>query len=237
MSSPKVLIGVTIYEDKDYIFKEFYENIKNLTYDNYELLIVDNSATKKYYSKLKRMGVPVIHVNRGANSRVAHAKSLNKIRDYLLKNDFDYWMSIESDLIPPVDIIERLMAHDKDSVGCMYNIGYPDSVAEPPRPCLFVTKVDENTKTLSTRNLSPEEGFSLFGKGVIPIHGCGIGTTLVKRHVLEKISFKYELNIDKVVHSDVLFYMDMHNLGMKAHVDTNIIVPHFNSKWSEVKDI
>lgn len=234
---PKVLVGVTVYEDKDYIFDEFYANVKNLSYPNYEVLIVDNSATKKYYSKLKRRGVPVVHVNRGANSRVAHAKSLNKIRDHFLAGDYEYWMSIESDLIPPVGIIERLMKHDKDTVGCMYNIGYADNTQEPPRPCLFVTVVNEETKSISTKNLNPKEGFGLFGKGVMPIHGCGIGCSLVKRHILEKIPFQYNTDVDTVMHSDVLFYMDMHNMGLQNHVDTDIFIPHFNSKWGNVKDI
>lgn len=234
---PKVLVATTIYEGKDYIFERFWNNLKNLTYPNYEILIVDNSKTKKYYSKLKRMGVPVVHTKRGANSREAHAKSLNKIREHVLKGGFDYWLSVESDLIPPIDIIQRLMKHDKDSVGCMYNIGYADSTTEPPRPCLFVTQVDEVAKSISTRNLTAEEGFGIFGKGVIPIHGCGIGTCLIKRHILVKIPFQFNTEVDRIMHSDVLFYMDMHNMGLKNHVDTDIIIPHFNSNWNKVKDV
>lgn len=243
MSNPKVLVATTIYEGKDYIFKEFYENIKKLEYDNYDILIVDNSRTKKYYSKLKRMGVTVVHVNRGANSRIAHAKSLNKIREVFLKGDYDYWLSVESDLLPPVDIIQRLMKHDKPAVGCMYNIGYEYSKSEPPRPCLFVTEPipgevnAAGNQMLRTRNLSPEEAFPLFGSGVMPIHGCGIGTCLIKKEILEQFEFKYELNAPKVMHSDVLFYMDLHNAGIQNYVDTDIMIPHHNSDWNKVADI
>lgn len=241
--NPKVLVATTIYEGKDYVFDLFYNNLKKLDYDNYDILIVDNSRTKKYYSKLKRKGVPVVHVNRGLNSRVAHAKSLNKIREVFLKGDYDYWLSVESDLIPPVDIIQRLMGHDKPAVGCMYTIGYADSKSEPPRPCLFVTEQIPGEKDsfgrqqLRTRNLNPEEAYPLFGSGVMPIHGCGIGTCLIKREILEKFPFKYELNTPKVMHSDVLFYMDLHNAGIQNYVDTDVIVPHHNSNWNLVKDI
>jgi len=237
MSSPKVLLGIVTYEGKDYVFDKFWKNIQSLTYDNFDVVVIDNTRTKKYYSKLKRRGVPVIHINRGANSRIAQAKSLNKIRDIMLKGDYEYFMSIESDLIPPIDIIQRLMTHNVDVVGCMYIIGMMSMKNQPPRPCLFVTEPKKDKpNSFRTANLDADVGFGLFGHGVIPIHGCGLGTTLIKRNIMEDIPFKYDLNKGKVIHSDVLFYMDMNNLKKTVYVDTDIIIPHFNSDWNLVKD-
>ena len=232
--NPKVLIGVVTYVGKDYIFDEFWKNIQNLDYDNYDVVVVDNTKGKKYYSKLKRRGIPVHHVNRGANSRMAQDRSLNKITSIMLKGDYEYFLSIESDLLPPSDIIQRLMAHDKDVVGCMYNIGYVDSASQPPRPCLFTMNKEEiNGK--ATRNLTADEGFSLFGRGVIRIHGCGLGTTLIRRSIVEEVPFRYTTENDRV-HSDAVFYGDLHNKKIQAFVDTDIIIPHFNSDWNLVKD-
>jgi len=236
---PKVLIGVTIYEAKDYIWEEFFENIQRLSYPNYDIVIVDNTRRKKYYNKLlkrtKNYGnTRVFHVDRGENSRVAHSRSLNKIRQILLDEGYDYFMSIESDLLPPIDIIERLISHNKLTVGCLYQIGFDYSKSQPPRPCLFdvTTKADG---TAATRNLPPEEGYGFFGHGVVPIHGCGLGCTLIKRELVEKFPFWHYLEGD-IKHSDVLFYLDLHNAKIQAYVDTDIIIPHYNQDWRLVKD-
>ena len=75
----------------------------------------------------------------------------------------------------------------------------------------------------------------MFGTGVKEIHGCGLGATLIKRSILERFQFWYDLN-EPVKHSDVLYYMDLHNAGIPNFVDTDLIVPHYNSKWDDVAD-
>lgn len=239
MNHPKVLVGITIYEGKDYVWEKFYDNIKNFSYPNYQVLIVDNTSHKKYYQKLLKRTknnplVTVVHTERGGTSREAQARSLNIIRDECLRGGYDYFLSLESDLIPPRDIIERLISHDKPVVGCVYLIGYDYSDSQPPRPCLFgVKKNDEGGA--STFNYPPEQGFSFFGRGVVPIHGCGIGVTLISRKILERFRFWYDLN-PPIKHSDVLFYMDLHNNGIQNYVDTDMIIPHYNSAWDLVTD-
>jgi len=241
VTPPKVLIGIVTYEGKDYVWDKFWSNIKNLSYDNYDIMITDNSPTKKYYSKLKKRlkhekNVTIKHVNRGDTSREAQAKCLNLIRDKVLKEDYDYFMCIESDLIPPRDIIERLMSHNLPSVGCIYLIGYADSDSQPPRPCLFGLRPGKDGNDgIGTYNLPPAEGFGMFGTGVKQIHGCGLGATLIKRNILERIRFWYDLR-EPVKHSDVLYYMDIHNEGIPNYVDTDLIIPHYNSKWDDVTD-
>lgn len=239
MSVPKVLVGVVTYEGKDYCWDLFFKNLLNLEYPNYDVLIVDNSKNGKYYRELqkrtkKHKNITIARVDRGLSSREAQANSLNYIRNHMLDNDYDYFMSIESDLVPPVDIIERLMSHKKQVIGSIYLIGFPDSQSQPPRPCLFNVRKDKHGK-VETFNLPPNVGFTFYGKGVMKVHGCGLGATLIKRDVLEKIKFWY-IHDDVIKHSDVLFYMDLHNIQIQCHVDTDMIIPHYNSKWSDVKD-
>lgn len=239
MTLPKVLVGIVTYEGKSYVDGLFYDNILKLSYPNHDVMIVDNSATKKYSSKLKKRfkknkNYLVEHVNRGSNSREAQAKSLNKLREVFLAGDYDYLMLIESDLIPPRDIIERLISHQVSVVGSIYLIGYANSKEQPPRPCLFGVKNDE-VKGIHTFNYPPSEGFAFFGNGLIQVHGCGFGSTLIKRRIIEEFKFWYDLN-PPIKHSDVLFYMDLHNNGIPIYVDSNLIIPHYNSNWNEVLD-
>jgi hypothetical protein len=239
MNLPRVLVGIVTYEGKDYIWNKFWKNIESLSYPNHDVIIIDNSREKKYAAELKRRtkhrkNVRVFHMNRGVTSREAQAKCLNKLRDITLREGYDYFMSIESDLIPPRDIIERYIAHNVGVVGSIYLIGYADSAYQPPRPCLFGVKTNPNG-SLGTFNYPPDKGFAFFGNGLVQIHGCGLGATLIKREILEKLRFWYDLN-EPVKHSDVLFFADLHNIGKQAYVDTDLIIPHYNSKWDYVKD-
>lgn len=233
----KVLLGILTYEGKDYVWDKFWHNIQRLTYPNLDIVIVDNGKDKSYYSKLKRRtkhlsNVTVYHVKRAETSRESMAISLNKLRSHFLKGDYSHLMMIESDLVPPVDIIERLMSHNEGVVGSVYLIGHDDVKSQPPRPCLFSVDYETN----GTRNLEPDVGFGYFGKGVVPIHGCGFGSTLFKRWVIERFMFTYDLGMP-IKHTDVMFFKDYHNSGFQAYVDTDLIIPHYPSKWEKVKDI
>ena len=46
--------------------------------------------------------------------------SRNKLKEYFLKNDYDYLLSLEQDVVSPKDVIERLMKHDKDICSGLY---------------------------------------------------------------------------------------------------------------------
>lgn len=241
MSLPKVLVGIVTYEGKDYAWNKLYNAIKNFDYPNFEVLIVDNTRNKHYYKQLvertkKNDFITVSRAERGANTRIAHANSLNVIRQKVLDDDFDYLLTIESDLAPVSDIIQRLLSHRKQVVGCIYMIGYTYSKKYPPMPCLF-QKIKNKNGDYSTRRLPPEEGWGYFGSGLQPVHGCGLGTTLIRADVLKRLKFWYYLDSKNVVHSDVLFYRDLDALGIPVFVDTDIIIQHFNSDWNKVKDI
>lgn len=233
MKLPRVLIGVCTYEGKDYIWPKFKENLAQLSYPNYDVMIVDNGKDNKYARRIKKeCDFIVKHIPRAINSRIGHAESLNTIRDYFLANNYDYLLLVESDLLPPVDIIERLLVTGKDVIGCMYYIGHHWDEKRQPTACLF--KVDP--KTGKTRRVTREEGWKMYGTGVQPIHGCGIGTTLVARSIIEQYKFWWHLS-NPPKHSDVLFFADLHNDGIQAYVNTDVIIPHYASDWDKVKDI
>jgi len=232
---PKVLVAAPTYDGKDYVLDKWVEAVKNLSYPNYDWCLVDNSDNTSYTKKLRMKGVKVLHVERGNNSRDAIANAQNHIRQIVLNGGYDYWLSLESDLIPPKDIIEKLMLQGKAIIGTIYMIGFENSRNEPQRPCLFVLD-SKNGGVLGTRNLTPEEGFKMVGTGVQQVHGVGLGCTLIKRAVLERFSFWHDQRFNNK-HSDVYFYMDLHNNGIPVYVDTNTVVQHYNKPWNLVKDM
>jgi len=48
----RILIGCPTSDYKEYSLKEYLEGIKNLTYKNFDLVLVDNSKNDYYFNKL-----------------------------------------------------------------------------------------------------------------------------------------------------------------------------------------
>lgn len=234
---PKVLVATCTYKGKHYAFKKWWNSIKNLTYPVSQILIVDNSDDSgNYASKLRRLTqgkAKVIRAKRLKDSRQTLSYSQNLIRKYVTDNDFEYWMSIESDLEVPPNTIETLMRWHKPVVGGLYEIGFANKAGR--RYCVFV--VDKKDTLLhGTRIISPEEHEQLkVKKGLFQIHGCGIGCTLIRRDIVKKYPFWTDERFENK-HSDVYFYMSLQNDRVPVYIDTNIVCEHHNSDWSLVGD-
>ena len=48
----RVLVGCPTYEGMAYCLKEYIQAIKNLSFGEYDILLVDNSNTDTYHKKL-----------------------------------------------------------------------------------------------------------------------------------------------------------------------------------------
>jgi hypothetical protein len=224
---PRCLISCPIYSGKDYIIERFINRIKELTYENYDILLVDNSKEIDFAKKVKSLGVNVVKLKYDENSKKRLVSSRNYIRDYVLKNDYDYFFSLECDVIPPKDIIEQLLAHDKKVVGGWYYICEEPNI----RPCLARewTLVDMKFTYKPISN-------DLAENKLIKVHLGSFGCSLIHRSVLEEIKFKAYPTMPH--HDDTWFYFDCEKKGIDVFVDTDLLVPHFQDhKWSEIDKV
>src|SRR3989338_8075490 len=118
----KFLVGSPVSKHHKYCAPQYLEMLKNLSYSNYDVLLVDNSDTEDFYNEIKDK---VLIVRFGYDKETIKERmvaSRNYIREYVLKNGYDYFMDIDQDVIPPKDVIERMLAHKKDFVtGIYYN--------------------------------------------------------------------------------------------------------------------
>ena len=232
-----MLIFSPTYEGKEYCRKRFIDNVKKINYPNYEFIMVDNSVSPRYYKKLKLKNIPIYRVPRGNNSREALAAAQNFARKYAIDNGFDYVLSLESDLFPPADIIQRLLKHWQPIVGALYYLGgYIDpvrGVKKPIVPCVFMTKEDGSG---GTRFVTREE-HQLFTEsgGLKKVHGMGVGCTLIDIELLKNYYFWCDNRFENK-HSDVYFYMKLWNDKVPVYVDYDTVVEHKPSAWSIVKD-
>ena len=229
---PKVLIGITTYEGKDYIFPDCYNAVKNFDYPNYEVIVVDNSKTSAYVNKLRRKGYSKIHkIQRPKNSRDALSDSQNYIKNYFLKGNYDYLMFIESDLVPSPETLSQLINHRRQIVGATYYIGN-DKLRVP---CIFVLDYKKESVSMGTRLIALNEVDSYLNTGLRKVHGIGFGCVLFRRDLMNRFSFWTDERFDNK-HSDVYFYMQLQNAGIPVFIDTNHVIPHYPSKWEDVGD-
>lgn len=105
---PLVLVGTPVYSNKKYVAPYWIKSVKNLTYKNCDIAVVDNSKPAEQFE----------HVFEGHSIAVLSSKSYNnpfnrlaaarkKLNEYVLQHGYDYLMSIEQDIIAPPNIIER----------------------------------------------------------------------------------------------------------------------------------
>jgi hypothetical protein len=232
---PKVLVAIPTYEGKDYIFNEMITAVMSFNYPNYDIIVIDNTKDFKYFLKLKRRlgkraGI-LRHVERGENSRQALCNAQNLARQKMLDENYAYLLFVESDLIPPPQTIEKLMSHNVPVVGVTYFLG----TTEQKVPCIFLKEYKQEALGMGTRLLKKEEIPEYLNHGLKRVHGTGLGTTLIRRDIMQKYYFWHDTRFNDK-HSDVYFYMDLDNAGIPVFVDTDLIVPHYPSEWEKVTD-
>ena len=120
MNNPKILVGCPTSFHKEYALKEYAEAVKSLDYDNYDVLLVDNSPDNVYYNKVQKHGLNVIKgpYFEGAIQRIVTSR--NVLREYVLENNYDYLLSLEQDVIPDKDVLKKLISHNKEVVSGIY---------------------------------------------------------------------------------------------------------------------
>ncbi len=112
LKPPKILVGCPQHECKEYAFQRWIDNVKALTYPNYDVMVVDNSPTLDFYNRWKYdVLMSHIDVNDGPEKRINW--SMEELRKHFIEGDYVNWLNIESDVIPPHDVIEQMLAWDQ----------------------------------------------------------------------------------------------------------------------------
>lgn len=229
----KVLVFSPISDVKDYCMPQWLEHISNLTYPNYFIFLVDNSKEKNFFKKKYASVYPNIDYSwfnpEGLNSQAFIAESQERGRKYAINGNFDRIMSIECDVFPPLDVIERLMQTDGDVVSGVYNWNFGEK-----RKPLIQVPIHFNTY-FKNRNMDFDEAlFFLDGKNK-EVFSAGIGCALIKRKVFNKISFRHEPNID--AHSDTFFCIDLYFNNFSFVLNTEVVCEHINQSWGYQEEI
>ncbi|MBI2508197.1 glycosyltransferase family 2 protein [Candidatus Woesearchaeota archaeon] len=229
----KILVGSPVNEMYDYCIKEYVEAVKSLTYGNYDVLLIDNSKTDSFYKKLKSMKVNVIRGKYFEEPRDRMVHSRNILRQKVLEDNYDFFLNIDQDVIPPKEIIGRFLQHKKRVITGIYfnyknftpkKLGSREGIRFGR---IFPTIWKFTNKKEVIQQL--EEG-ELTGE-LMQIASCGSGCLFIHNSVLKKISFHYSKEYDKkeknyFVFDDAFFCKDLTELKIPIYADTSMICKH-----------
>lgn len=138
---------------------------------------------------------------------------LDLLRNQLIqaaqKTNSDFYMMIDSDMVFPPNTIERLIAHDKEFVGCNYT---RRRAPFDPIAC----KGDGNTR-VDPLTSSGLEAIALMPTGVI----------MIKPSVFQKIQYPWFENIwrksdNSLVGEDVVFCAKANKAGIPVYCDHDL---------------
>ncbi len=253
---PKVLVGCPTSNHKEYCLDKYVKGLKSLTYKNFDILIVDNSEDESYYEKIKSYDLPVKKLDKNYElARFRLSESRNMIRKEVLEGDYDYFFSLEQDVVPPVDVIERLLSYKKLIISGVYYNKIKDTYPPGLKPLLWRTATKEELDfILSTddpmydsikKQIEIEgvrEGSKIRARftveelekpKLVEIYMAGLGCVLIQRDVLKKIKFKSSM--DRQSFDDVQFYEDARKLKYPLYADTSIKCKHYIMKWNSIK--
>jgi len=226
----KILVGTPHADVKNYCIDNYISSVKGLTYSNYNVLVVDNSETTKNQKYFRKKGLPTAHIKRkNKSTRQLMAESSNILKEATLKGGYDFLLFFESDITPPLNVIERLLTHQKEVASGAYFIN------QGSKSHLMVQEIEPHqTGIRETINLLDGSDAKYFDGRLKEVYACGLGMALIHRSVLEKIDFRYEEEID--AHPDTFFAHDLKQLGIKQYLDTSILCKHDNRDWSLIEN-
>lgn len=238
MEFPKILLAAPQHESKMYCWDAWWERVNQLSYPNFDIFISDNSPTEdnakiiREYAKSSKHKTIIVHQKRRHTSLIKHINESHlACQRYAIRNGYKAMFHLETDVVPPIDVIERLWVHGKSVCSGVYDIFYGK------RRKAMVQMIEQYDKTKTGLRIVDyiEHAEADFFTGRLEqVYHAGIGCILIHDHVLKQIKFRCVDGID--FHTDTWFGNDCYLNNIPIFVDTTVQCDHLNSTWLTVKD-
>jgi hypothetical protein len=142
----------------------------------------------------------------GGCSVIARSRNI-LVERFLEQKQLEWLLFLDSDMVPPIDVVPRLLAHGVDVVGALC------FARQAPFWPAF-------------RALTPESP----GLGLQVVQWVGTGCLLVSRRALEAVPAPQFEHPEPGVGEDVLFCEKLSRRGFRIHVDMSTEVGHMASQ-------
>jgi len=141
--------------------------------------------------------------------------------------NYDYLLSIDSDIVLPKDSLKKMISADKDVISGLYIQRIPDT---------HTLEVYMNNNKGGVDNIPYH---MIKDKGVVEIMACGMGCALIKSEVFKKMEYphflyKSALDHKDTISEDIYFCAKARSLGYQIWADSSIICDHKGSVYFKV---
>jgi len=262
MIMPKVLLATPTSQRHAHLLDEWLDSLNKLNYPVDVLLIDTTPETDEYFNLLKTKKVQdkPINVIRFAwkykdhiVQHLAHARE--KIRKYMLKNGYEFLMSLDDDIFLPQWGIERLLSYNKDCVGFYVHIYDPEhqvpcifksgeiimgaglelySFAEIDAYKDFIARMAENKLSDAEKLFIPFMVKDKFFPQLFKPYAVNLGCLLIKKSVLEKVPFRTHESF--IFGEDLWFFNEAVEKKFEFWCDCRLRCLHKNTEWKSVME-
>ena len=234
----KILIATPTSSRYRYCIHEWLERVQDIInhtpQHTIHYLLVDNSKEGDFFNEFKLQGINIIKAPRFENIRQTISHSRNLIRQKILDENYDYFFSLEQDVMPDKDILEKLLNSNKKIISAYYAkpvlVGLKDKETGIVKNAYleFALVWLPTSESNRIRRALPQQ---VKDKGIIKVGGFGVGCLLINREVLEKIKFKFDEN--KKSFDDLLFCQDAEDNDYELFLYSDVHVRHLHVDWKE----
>ncbi len=235
-----ILIATPTYNGMEYCFQEFLDHLKNIDYEDFDILIMDNSRTKKFFRKIRKIpGIKVIYDETKEEKNMNRLiSSRNKIIEYAIKKNYDYLLMMDSDVLVPPDILKKLLHHEKDICSGLY-FNYSKTKNGFQFLPVCYRKLEEKYYPVYEK-FFPKANMKMFSRQMslteaksgelFEVSVASAGCLFLSRKAFNS-GARYGLipHFEKVFESvtdDIKFFKELRESGFKIYCDTSVLCAH-----------
>jgi GT2 family glycosyltransferase len=168
----------------------------------------------------------VLELDKKRIERVATtiSRSREQIRQYAIAQKYDYIFWIDSDTIPPIDVLDRFLHHNKEVVSGVYTYKGTDRVVAT----ILVDKEKDLCSTVPYEKVI-EQGLK---DELLEIRACGFGCLLMHKSIFEQIPFETEFSQHES--EDIRYCQRIGEKNITLWLDCKVVCLHLSDKLYEV---
>lgn len=144
----------------------------------------------------------------------------DKLAEMACKENYDYILFVDSDMILPTNTIAKLLSHNKDIVSGLYFKRRPNY-----EPVIYTN--------VKMRLLEPASAEPImdYGEGLIEVEGCGMGCCLINTKVFKDILSTDYSCFEPLpqLGEDFAFCVRARNKGYTIYCDTDLKCGHIGT--------
>jgi len=253
----RVLVLIPTNEDKKYCVGKFLTHLKKIQTSGKDFeadfLFTDDSRDKAYHEEsFARFGYEIIRVGdtvdkfaQGKSVEIrqclCNARSLLR-QEFRKRTKYTHALYLDSDILPPLDVIPRLLEWNKDIVSGLYwqksvreNVNGKEFVDDSP-VCFKYQDVETCEMGLANlgSTLVPEEirPSRLLGDlgDYVQITAIGTGCLMLSRKAMED-NWAFRWDVTTKATEDMHFSIDIKKLGYPIYADSHVLCRHYNRPW------